>query len=136
MKKNIIFKIVLLFSFLFLNNSCTKATPDGLWDDSIKLSQKEVTFSSGSNIVQINTQGEWWWITEVVFNETIINIDATDTSQSSFIIETANFKINRQNATSLLIEMNENTTGSNNILNIGLEAGDYFDSIKITQLAN
>ncbi len=129
-------KTYFISAFIFiLANSCAKTEITGLWDDIIKLSQKEVEVPAEKNSVLITTQGEWWWISDITFNDTLIDKGNIDTTQDNFIIEHPEFSIERRNKTEIYIRMNENTSESPRILNIWLEAGDYFDSIKITQQA-
>jgi len=130
-KLNIIGILILL-----LGISCTKSMPDGKWDDNIRLSQKEVEISGENNSLLITTEGEWWWIIDITLDETHIDFSGVDTTQSDFVIENNEFKIERENTTEIHIDMYNNSTGSSRILRIRLEAGDYFDGITITQLSN
>ena len=135
MKKTIKLNIIGIF-ILFLGVSCTKSEPDGIWDDNIKLSQKEVELSAENSSVLITTEGEWWWIDNINLDGNHINFSDINTTQNDFIIEKPEFKIERRNTTEIHIDMFENTTGSVRILKIGLQAGDYFDYIKTTQLSD
>jgi hypothetical protein len=118
--------------------SCSKSEiPLGLWDDNIKLSEKEAQFSSGKNSIVINTEGEWWWIHEISLNgNSSFAISGIDTTANNFIIEETEFTIERKNANEINIEMEKNETNSERILIIGLQAGNYFDGIKIVQAGN
>lgn len=130
-------KLLLLISlFTIISCSKDKETPIGIWDDNIKLSQKEVEFDANENTIIITTEGEWWWITEIRFNDSYINIEDLDTTLDDFIIEETEFKIERKSATEIYISMSENLGDTDRELGIGLEAGDYFDHIKVTQSAN
>ncbi len=135
MKKIFKFNFIGIF-ILLISVSCSKSESDGKWDDNIKLSEKEVEFSAENNSILITTQGEWWWIDDINFDGIHIDFSNINTTQNNFIIEKPEFKIERRNKTEIHIDMYENTTGSIRVLYIGLEAGDYFDSIKITQLSN
>nr|WP_319269902.1 hypothetical protein [uncultured Draconibacterium sp.] len=127
-------KLLLLISlFTIISCSKDKDTPIGIWDDNIKLSQKEVEFDANENTITITTEGEWWWITEILFNNSYINLEDLDTASDNFIIEEPEFKIERKNATEIYISMSENTGDSSRVLGIGLEAGDYFDHIEVIQ---
>ncbi|UMB54685.1 hypothetical protein MKD41_04255 [Lutibacter sp. A64] len=136
--KNI--KRIGLLSIIILSLSCCNSDSKesiGLWDDNIKLSQKTVEFSSDKNSIVITTEGEWWWIDMVTLNDdSNFDMNEIDTSASNFIIEESEFKIERKNATEIHIEMNKNETNSERILFIGLQAGNYFDRIIITQSEN
>lgn len=130
-------KKLLLLIGLFTVISCSKDkdSPIGLWDDIIKLSQKEVEFDASENTVTITTEGEWWWIDSIKFDEEYLNLEGVDTSSDDFIIEEPEFTIERKNATEIYITMSENPGDTSRVLGIGLEAGDYFDHIKVTQSA-
>lgn len=118
--------------------SCSKSDrPIGQWDDIIKLSQKEVRFSSEKDSITISTEGKWWWIDEIGLNgNPNFDLSGIDVTSDNYSINEPEFKIERRSATEIYIEMTKNKTGSPRVLNIGLEAGDYFDGIKITQSAN
>lgn len=129
-------KLLLLISlFSIISCSKDKDSPIGIWDDNIKLSQKEVEFDANENTITITTEGEWWWITMVRFNDSIINLGDLDTSSDDFIIEKSDFKIERRNITEINISLSENPCDTARVLGIELEAGDYFDHIKVTQSA-
>ena len=126
--------LIILISSL---SSCESERPIGLWDDNIKLSEKEAHFSSDKNSIVINTEGEWWWIHEISLNgNSSFDISGIDTTSNNFIIEETEFRIERKNTTEIHIEMTKNETNSERILIIGLEAGNYFDGIRIVQSGN
>ncbi len=131
-------KVIGLLLILISNYSCSKLDkPDGLWDDNIKLSQKDVQFTADIDSIVITTEGEWWWIHEILMNgSSYIDFSTTDTTSKNFIFAETEFRIVRKNATEIHIEMTKNQTGAERVLFIGLEAGDYFDRIIITQSAN
>ncbi|WP_163322016.1 hypothetical protein [Draconibacterium mangrovi] len=128
-------KLLLLLSLIAIL-SCSKDTPIGLWDDNIKLSQKEVEFDAKENTIVITTEGEWWWIDALKLNGSNINIDDMVTTADNFVIEEPEFKIERKNATEIHISMSENLSDNERVLIIGLEAGAYFDGIRVTQSAH
>ena len=125
--------IILISSF-----SCSNSDrPDGDWDDNIKLSQKEAKLTAENDSIVITTEGEWWWIHNISLNgESNFDLSEIDTNAKNFIVDETEFKIERKNTTEIHIEMTKNQTGSERVLIIGLEAGDYFDGIVITQSAN
>lgn len=89
------------------------------------------------NSIVITTKGEWWWIHGISMNKSInFDISGIDTTSKNFVIDETEFRIERKNSTEIHIEMAKNQTGAERVLYIGLEAGDYFDGIKITQSAN
>ncbi|WP_319482229.1 hypothetical protein [uncultured Draconibacterium sp.] len=130
-------KLLLLLSlFTILSCSKDKDSPIGIWDDNIKLSQKEVEFDASENSVTITTEGDWWWIVSIKFNDEYLNLEDQDTFSNNFTIEEPEFTIERKNITEIYITMSENTDDTDRELLIELEAGDYFDHIKVTQSAN
>lgn len=118
--------------------SCSKSDkPIGQWDDIIKLSQKEAQFSSEKDSVLITTEGQWWWVTGISFNgNSNYDLSGIDVTSDNFTIDEPEFKVERRSSTEIYIEMAKNQTDSLRTLNIELEAGDYFDGVKITQSAN
>ncbi|WP_066224658.1 hypothetical protein [Formosa haliotis] len=137
MKKLQLIKSLSIFLFLITFFSCSeKDRPDGDWDDNIKLSQKKVPFSADRDSIVITTKGEWWWINEVMLNGNA-ELDRQDvnTADKQFILESSEFMIERKNATELQITMTANPTDTERVLFIGLQAGNYFDSIILTQAA-
>lgn len=120
-----------------LSTSCSDSErPVGQWEDNIKLSQKEAEFTAENNSIVITTEGEWWWIDHIAINgEVQSTLDGVDTTESNFIIDEEEFRIERRNSTEIHIEMTQNRTGSERILVIGLQAGNYFDGIRIVQAA-
>ncbi|MFA5297888.1 MAG: hypothetical protein WC389_06730 [Lutibacter sp.] len=138
MKTIIKLKVIGLLLILISSFSCSNSDdPEGKWDDNIKLSQKEAKFSVEGDLIVITTKGEWWWLESISLNE-ISDFDLTgiDITAKDFVIDETEFRIERKNTTEIHIEMTKNMTGSERVLIIGLEAGDYFDRIKITQSAN
>ena len=128
-------KIIALTLLLLVVLSCSDSK-DGDWDDNIKLSQKEVQFSSTNNNVEISTEGTGWWIDEVTMNGEPFDLDGIDTTKENFIIEQAEFSIERKNSTEIYISMQQNQSTTERVLLIGLQAGNYFDGIKVTQSGN
>lgn len=127
-----------VFSILFLNLlSCDSEEIDGRWDDNIKLSEKNVSFTAELNSTVITTEGAWWWISGIRINDDwSYDLSDTDTSKENFVIEETEFRIERKNATEIHISMQKNQSNSERVLTIGLQAGNYFDGIKVTQSAN
>lgn len=88
------------------------------------------------NIIQISTEGESWWVNELSLNGKLLNIDGIDTTKENFIIEETNFSVERKNAKEIHISLKENQTELKRVLLVGLQAGNYFETIRITQLEN
>ena len=108
----------------------------GLWDDIIKLSEKEVAISAESNSLVITTEGTGWWINEIGLDDDwSYDIDGIDTTQD-FLIEENDFIIERINTNEIHISMTENHSDLNRILSITLQAGNYSDRVRIIQSRN
>ncbi|WP_373057665.1 hypothetical protein [Zunongwangia sp. H14] len=107
---------------------------EGDWDDNIELSRKEIQFSASENSVILNTGKEGWWITQVSLNGNS-DYEQTENSDGEFFINEDEFLVERRSAKELYIEMSQNTTASERILIIGLQSGNYFDAVTITQSA-
>ncbi|NPA67376.1 MAG: hypothetical protein GXO50_02080 [Chlorobi bacterium] len=127
-------KLSIFTLILFLQFSCSESKLDGDWDDNIGLSQKEIELSSENSSALVTTSGDSWWISCIVFNGNVIDFGDVNTLQDNFVIENADFKIERKNATEIYVEMPENNTDSVSVLNIYLEAGDYFTGIIVRRL--
>ena len=130
----------LLFSFLIIglvlmSYSCSnKQFNDGEWDDCIKLSAKNVEFASSEDSVIIKTGGTGWWITHVSVNDDrFYSFENVNPRADKFLIELDCFVIERRDKHTLFIKLEKNPLEVERIITIGLEAGDYFDGIKITQ---
>ena len=128
MKKNIILILIVIFSM-----SCSDSN-DGDWDDNIKLSQKELRFNSLENLAVITTEGDSWWISGIFFKDgQTFDLSNVDTTANSFAITESAFTLERKNGNEISIKLYENTTGSERILTVRLQAGNYFDGITIIQ---
>lgn len=123
--------IAILLSVTFIFISCSKK--EGDWDDIIELSQKEVTFNSNADSITVNTKGDFWWISNIRLNEKQINFGSVNTTSSNFEIIETEFTISRKNTKELRIVITENSTVNQRELIIGLQAGNYFDNIKVIQ---
>lgn len=132
--KNILlfFSVVIIISVL---NSCSdKQDLIGKWNDNIKLSTKAVEFDANSDSVIITTQGDWWWITDVtVDNETFSAFEGVNMESYNYSIKQDCFIVERRDKNTLFIKVDENLLSTPRIITVGLEAGDYFDRVTITQ---
>ncbi len=124
--------LVILLSIV----SCSESRLIGDWDDIIQLSQKKVEFTAARDSIIITTKGKWWWIYDVSLNGKHLNIEDINTTKEKFIINQKKIRIERKDTTEIHIEMTENTTKTERVLEIGLEAGDYFDYIRVIQAKN
>tara|TARA_R110001583_G_scaffold5071_7_gene27989 strand:+ start:1112 stop:1528 length:417 start_codon:yes stop_codon:yes gene_type:complete len=131
-------KIIGFLLVLTSTISCSESDqPIGKWDDNIKLSQKEVQLSVDNDSIVITTEGSWWWIDGIYLNGTSsFDRNEIDTTAENFVIDEIEYRIERKNATEIYIEMAKNETGIERKLMIALQAGNYFDSITVSQSSN
>lgn len=125
------FIVLILSVFLF---SCSDSGEVGNWDDNIKLSQKEVQFTSAENSVVITTGQDGWWLLDVSLDGNT-DFEVTENPDGLFLLEENEFIVERRSPKEIYIEMSANTTSTERILQIGLQNGNYFDGIRITQAA-
>ncbi len=128
--KKVHFILLILTAFAF---SCSDSK-EGDWDDNIELSQKEVQFTNSENSIVITTRQDGWWINDVTLNGTAVFVK-TENPNGEFLLDEDEFMIERRSSKELYIEMAANTTGAERVLKIGLQNGNYFDGISITQPA-
>ncbi len=138
MKTRTKLKIIGFLLVLTSTISCSESDqPIGKWDDNIKLSQKEVQLSVDNDSIVITTEGSWWWIDGIYLNGTSsFDRNEIDTTAENFVIDEIEYRIERKNATEIYIEMAKNETGIERKLMIALQAGNYFDSITVSQSSN
>ena len=113
--------------------SCKKDQLIGNWKDNIKLSQKAVTLNANLNSITINTESTSWWLNNIMLNKVDVDLSAVKKTDKNFVVNHADFKVERINGNTIVITMNRNTTGFDRLLTIGLQNGNYFDGIAITQ---
>jgi len=136
MTKSIII-ISLFLAILISGCSNDEEQPIGIWDDIIKLSTKEAYFDADEDSIIITTQGTWWWITHITLNEEVIlHIDPSLADKTKYTLSGEEFVLERRNANTLFVKMNNNPLSIDRELVISLQAGDYFDHIEIHQRAN
>lgn len=130
MKKNL---SMALFFVLVILYSCSEKEI-GKWDDNIKLSTKAVEFSALPDSVTITTGGDNWWVSDVSVNSVWfsgfkdINLEA-----DSYRIKRDCFVVERRDKNKLFIKVDENPLTVQRNITVGLQAGDYFDRVTITQ---
>ncbi len=130
--------IILILSVFFMISCSDKEDPIGKWDDNIKLSTKNVDFSSEIDSVTVTTEGDWWWIDGISFEDSTYSYyhrDDIDLESDSYIITEEEFIVERRDKNTLFIKINENNSGIERKMNISLEAGNYFDNVTIVQSA-
>lgn len=122
----------MIVSFITIYSCSEKELGD--WDDNIKLSTKAVEFSSLSDSVTIKTGGSGWWVSDVSVNSDWfygfkdINLEA-----DSYTIQQDCFVVERRDKNTLFIKVDENPLKVQRVITVGLQAGDYFDRVTITQ---
>ena len=82
--------------------------------------------------IEILTIGTGWWIGEVSINGESFDLEGIDTTNENFIIIQTEFTIERKNSTEVYISMQQNQSETERVLLTGLQAGTYFDEIKVT----
>ena len=122
----------MIVSFITIYSCSEKELGD--WDDNIKLSTKAVEFSSLSDSVTIKTGGSKWWVSNVSVNSDWfygfkdINLEA-----DSYTIQQDCFVVERRDKNTLFIKVDENPLKVQRVITVGLQAGNYFDRVTITQ---
>jgi|WetSurMetagenome_2_1015567.scaffolds.fasta_scaffold202539_2 hypothetical protein len=106
---------------------------DGKWDDNIKLSDKSVEFGSAADSTIVTTQGTTWWIVGISVNDTNYYGWNINTQSTSYTIREDCVTVSRRDAHTLFLKLEANRTGYQRTVRISLEAGDYFDTVTITQ---
>lgn len=130
--KRILSITLLIVSFITIYSCSEKKLGD--WDDKIKLSTKAFEFSFLSDSVTIKTGGSGWWVSDVSVNSDwfygfeVINLEA-----DSYTIQQDCFVVERRDKNTLFIKVDENPLKVQRIITVGLQAGDYFDRVTITQ---
>jgi hypothetical protein len=108
----------------------------GGWRDNIKLSRKSAEFSAAGDSIIITTKGDTWWLSSVsVDTANYYSFLGINVLSSSYTVKQDCFTIEKRDKTTLFIKLLENPLSVNRIVKVWLEAGDYFDSVKITQKA-
>lgn len=135
MKKKLLMILFGMFSVLFASCSSdeVKDLPTGPSGDVIKLSKKEASFTAETNTITITTEYKTWWVNGFALGKVRIDKGNVNLLAENFIFKNDVFEIERKNGNTLIITMSKNTTGTERSLNIGLQSGNYFDNINITQ---
>jgi hypothetical protein len=130
MKKSLALSLLIIFSSTLI--SCISEI--GKWDDNIKLSVREAEFNATGDSIVITTKGSWWWITDISIDSVnYYGFTGDNPDAESYSIIQDNLTVERRNTTTLFIKSGENPLNKKRILTVGLEAGDYFDRVIITQ---
>lgn len=125
-------KILLSLLIITFLSSCTHYK--GIWDDNIHLSAKTAEFNSSTDSVIINTKGTSWWISDIsVDSINYFDFHAINQISGKYKIKLADILLDRRDRNTLFIKVEANPLNRARIIKIGFEAGDYFDSVTITQ---
>lgn len=131
------FFIVALLAATVVWGSCTETKKEGDWDDNIHLSQKTAEFKAVGDSVIVTTKGEWWWVNNISVDGTYYyNFEDVNLEADSYIIAQDGFIVERRNKTTLVIKLDANLSNTARVVKVGLQAGDYFDSVTIIQNAS
>ena len=130
-------KRILRFTLLIIScitiYSCSEEKI-GDWDDNIKLSTKAVEFSALSDSVKITTGGSRWRVSDISVNSAwFYGFKNVNLEADSYIIQQDCFVVERRDKNTLYIKVDANPLSVQRIITVGLQAGDYFDRVKITQ---
>ncbi|MDP4208907.1 MAG: hypothetical protein Q8928_08850 [Bacteroidota bacterium] len=128
MKKS---RLNLLIISIIIFISCKEK---GIWDDNIHLSTKAAEFSASGDSVTIKTGGNWWWVSDVSVDTTwYYGFVGVDLQSDNYTIKQNCFDVERRDKNTLFIKVDANPNNVKRIITVGLEAGDYFDRVTITQ---
>ena len=128
--------IIVLIISIILIYSCTK-DKEGDWQDNIKLSTKSVEFAALGDSVIIKTGGNWWWISDISVDSVwYYGFKNVDLQADNYSIKQDCFNVEHRDKNTLFIKITANPNKVKRIITIGLEAGDYFDRVTITQKSN
>ena len=130
MKSAVRFSLVFIIMILV---SCIK--PLGIWDDNIHLATKTAEFSALGDSVTIKTGGNWWWISDIsVDGKWYYGFTGIDLQADSYSVKQDCFEVKRLDKNTLFIRVDANPINLKRIITVGVEAGDYFDRVTITQM--
>ncbi len=130
-------KLLVLLAWMALFSACHK-TPDGKWEDIIKLSVKNVQFGSDADSVIVTAQGDWWWIDGITFNDSTFCTQADENYKPEtehYTFARNGYVVEKRDKHTLFVKLDKNSTGKERTLSVSLEAGDYFDGVTVKQAA-
>lgn len=114
--------------------SCDRGSVDGKWEDNIKLSAKDIVFDKYQHSVTISTQSTSWWITDIIYKGIAADLNGIEKTAKNFVLTKQDFKIERKDdGKTIIITMEENNLNADRVLKLGMQSGDYFDGITVTQ---
>ncbi|UXX78506.1 hypothetical protein N7E81_14180 [Reichenbachiella carrageenanivorans] len=126
----------LLFVLLIVlaNTSCEKSRDDGDWDDNIHLSTRELILPAIASSGQVTTKGDWWWVSEIhVDNQSYYDFEGVDLEFPGYSIKRDSITVTRSDVNTLDIQLGKNPEATFRVFIISLQAGNYFDYVKVTQ---
>ena len=130
MKKSLTYYLLIILIVALY--SCSK--PKGDWPDNIVLSTKTVEFSASGDSITIKTVGNWWWVSDISVDTTwYYRFTDIDLQADSYTIKQDCFDVQHRDKNTLFIKVAANPNNVKRIITVGLEAGDYFDRVTITQ---
>jgi pectate lyase len=130
-------KLVFLLAAVALLSACHKDIK-GKWEDNIHLAVNNAVFNPNGDSLIIATGGGWWWIDGVQFDDSAYcaqKYDNFNPEADTFTISEKHFTVQKRGRHMFFAKLDKNTSGKERILNISLEAGDYFDGVTIRQPA-
>ena len=135
MKKRFGFSLFVVLCVTLYSCSDTERK-DGDWDDNIKLSAKAVEFTAAADSITITTGGSWWWVTDISVNgEYDFDLEGIDLESDHYTIKGSCYLVERRDKQTLFVKVDENPLDVDRVIRVGLEAGNYFDGVMITQKA-
>ena len=135
MKKILILSLFIISAVTLY--SCINIIEVGKWEDNIHLSAKEFTFNASGDSAIIKTGGISWWISSIAVDTTYY-YGFTDVNMQGYkySIKRDGVFVERRDTKTLFVRVDVNPLQVKRTINIGFEAGDYFDNVTITQKAN
>lgn len=129
-------KLLLLLGLsatLFSIQSCHSSDrPDGLWEDNIKLSQKNVTVNSSENVVSVTSQ-PGWWLGGIMYNGNQLDTKSVNRLAPNFTFQHDDFTVERINGTNIKVTVKENKSGADRKIIVQIQSGDYYDGLIVNQ---
>ena len=134
MKRNFNVNLAIIFAITLF--SCSKGNQrlDGDWDDNIHLSAKTVELKATSDSVTIKTEGSWWWVCDIsVDSKSYYGFERDYLQADYYKIKEDYVVVEKRDKNTLFVYVEANPNNVKRIISVGLQAGDYFDRVTITQ---
>lgn len=107
-----------------------RARPEGIWDDVIGLSVKDVSFGQEGGTIEVQTTlGMGWWFCGLVLDgkSHSVNFDKEINDMPPTV--TQDWLTVSRTDTGFTISVDENKTGKERKFTVELQGGDYFDRV-------